>query len=114
MIERRYEPRMLCADLVNIDWVDDCGPARHTVANLEDISVSGACIQVEGPIPLRASLRIACGRGELCGVVRYCVFREIGYFIGVEFAPDSKWSPQQFKPQHLLDPRRLSTRKPNR
>lgn len=107
-MERRYEPRMMCADLVNVDWVDDLGPARQTVANLEDISESGACIQVERPIPLRSSLRIAHAQGDLCGVVRYCVFRETGYFIGVEFAPDSKWSPQLFKPQHLLDPRRLS------
>jgi hypothetical protein len=41
------------------------------------------------------------------GKVRYCVFREIGYFLGVEFEPGHRWSQKQFRPQHLLDPRRL-------
>lgn len=44
------------------------------------------------------------------GHVRYCVFREIGYFLGVEFDNGSRWSQKQYKPQHLLDPRRLVLR----
>jgi hypothetical protein len=46
-------------------------------------------------------------KGELKGIVRYCVFRDIGYFLGVEFAPDTRWTPRMFRPMHLLDPRRL-------
>jgi hypothetical protein len=45
--------------------------------------------------------------GELLGIVKYCVFRDIGYFLGVEFEPGSRWSQRHFRPQHLLDPRRL-------
>jgi len=75
---------MLCADMVDVRWKDKAGRARKGVANLEDISLSGACLQVEYPIPLQTDVRIMYEKGELIGKVRYCVFREIGYFLGVE------------------------------
>ena len=98
---------MLCADLVDVQWRDQVGRTRRGVANLEDISLSGACLQVDRPIPLNTPFRISYPNGELMGVVKYCVFREIGYFLGVEFEPGNRWSQRQFRPQHLLDPRRL-------
>lgn len=61
-------------------------------------------------MPLGTPFRIAYPSGMLMGKVRYCVFREIGYFLGVEFEPGHRWSQRQFRPQHLLDPRRLITR----
>ena len=48
------------------------------------------------------------------GKVKYCVFREIGYFLGIEFEAGSRWSRNDFRPQHLLDPRRLVNRAANR
>ena len=110
MHNRRAEPRMLCADLVDVQWKDRGGRVRRTVANLEDISSSGACVQVDSPIPIDTELRISYPRGELQGRVCYCVFREIGYFLGVEFELGFRWSLRQFRPQHLLDPRRLVSR----
>ncbi len=114
MFDRRVEPRMLCADMVDVQWKDQAGRVRKGVANLEDISLSGACLQFDQPIPLQTDLRINYPKGELTGKVRYCVYREIGYFIGVEFEPGCKWSQRHFKPQHLLDPRRLVIRSINR
>jgi len=114
MFERRIEPRMLCADMVDVQWKDKAGRIRKGVANLEDISLSGACLQFEQPIPLQTDLRISYPNGELMGKVRYCVYREIGYFLGVAFEPGSRWSARQFKPQHMLDPRRLVIRSVNR
>jgi hypothetical protein len=99
---------MLCADLVDIEWRDTGGRDRKTVANLEDISLEGACLQLDDPIPLHATVRISHGRGELQGRIRYCVYRDIGYFLGVQFDPDSRWSRKDFRPQHLFDPRRLT------
>jgi hypothetical protein len=110
MQNRRVEPRMLCADLVDVQWKDKNGRTRRTVANLEDISLSGACVQVDLPIPLQTTLRISYPKGELQGKVCYCVYREIGYFLGIEFEPGFRWSQRQFRPQHLLDPRRLVQR----
>lgn len=101
---------MLCADLVDVRWKDRSGRRRKSVANLEDISLSGACLQMDAPIPLQTSLFITYPKGELHGRVRYCVYREIGYFLGIEFEPGSKWSQRHFRPRHLLDPRRLLSR----
>jgi hypothetical protein len=98
---------MLCADLVAIDVAEASGRVHREIANLEDISASGACIQLDRPIPLRTRLTITFERGELSGVVRYCIFQEIGYFIGLEFEPGSRWSQESFRPRHLLDPRTL-------
>jgi hypothetical protein len=114
MLDRRVEPRMLCADMVEVLWKDKTGNLRKGVANLEDISLSGACLQFEHPIPLQTDLQIRYPKGELVGKVRYCVYREIGYFLGIEFEPGCRWSARHFKPQHLLDPRRLVVRSVNR
>lgn len=99
---------MLCADLVDVRWKDKTGHSKRSVANLEDISLSGACVQVDNAIPLGSAVRITYPKGEFTGVVRYCHFREIGYFVGIQFEPGSKWSPKDFRPLHLLDPRKLS------
>lgn len=113
MLNRRVEPRMLCADLVDISWKDQAGRTRRGVANLEDISLSGACLQVDRPVLLGADIRISYPNGELLGFVKYCVFREIGYFLGIEFHPGNQWSQRSYRPQHMLDPRRLLSRTTN-
>jgi hypothetical protein len=40
--------------------------------------------------------------------VRHCIYREIGYFVGVEMQAGSRWSKRTFQPQHLLDLRHLT------
>ena len=101
--ERRSEARMLCADMVEVRWKDRSGKQRKATALLEDISVSGACLQLEGPVPLGVEVAWEAPGQFFSGYVRYCVYREIGYFIGVEFARASRWSRQEYTPQHLLD-----------
>jgi hypothetical protein len=101
---------MLCADLVEVEWREQGGLWRRDVANLEDISGSGACLQFAAPILLGTQVKIYCPTGLLCGDVRYCVFREEGYFIGVQFDGGSQWSLRNFRPRHMLDPRTLIAR----
>ena len=107
MDDKRFEPRMLCADLVEICWRDKAGKAQKAIANLEDISVSGACLQLDLAVPLQTTIQIGYPKGKLHGRVRYCVYREIGYFLGVEFDPGQKWTKSAFKPQYMFDPRQL-------
>lgn len=107
MSDRRLEPRMLCADLIDVHWKDKSGQNRSALANLEDISISGACLQMDIPVPHETMLRIAHPKTELTGRVRYCVFRETGYFLGVQFEPGFRWTQRRFRPKHLLDPRHL-------
>ena len=114
MADRRVEHRLLCADLVDVQWKDPSGRVRRSVANLEDISISGACLQVDRPVPLGTRYKICHPKGLLAGIVKYCVYREIGYFLGIEFEPGTRWSRNTFLPQHLLDPRRLAVRAGNK
>lgn len=103
MNDRRAEIRMLCADVVEACWTDPEGMEHRSNALLEDISASGACLQLEAAVPLGVPIRWAGAKQEFTGEVRYCVYREIGYFVGVQFGPESKWTKRAFKPQHLLD-----------
>jgi hypothetical protein len=98
---------MMCADMMEVCWKDQAGKTQRSTALLEDICASGACLQFETPVPLGSEICWECPKQKFKGYVRYCVYREIGYFIGVEFTSDSKWSAKAFKPQHLLDPRWL-------
>lgn len=110
MKDRRNDPRLLCAELVEIIWNDKSGRKRRRVANLEDISLSGICLQVENAVPEGTLLTMRYGDGKLVGVVRYCTFRDGAYFLGIRFEEGCRWSTQHFRPQHLLDPQDLVDR----
>lgn len=104
MSENRTENRLFCAELVETEWRDKTGRLRREIANLEDVSLSGACLQTEEPVMKGTSVVLRYGDGELVGVVRYCVYRDTGYFLGIEFSGGCKWSTKHFRPKHLLDP----------
>jgi hypothetical protein len=108
--DRRLEPRMLCADLIDVWWIDDSGNQVKALANLEDISSSGACLQTDVPVPVESDLHICHPQVEFQGRARYCVFRDTGYFSGVQFSNGFEWDARLFRPKHLLDPRRLLER----
>ena len=107
MKDRRTEPRVLCADMVDVSWREG-SRRRRAMGLLEDISESGACFQMESPVPVGAELEWRCPGGDFKGIVRYCVYREIGYFAGIQFSPGCRWSRRIYRPQHLLDPARLA------
>ena len=107
MDERRIEPRLMCADMVEVFWRDHSGKRRRAMALLEDIAESGACLQLETPLPAGVVVEWHSPNQDFRGKVCYCLYREIGYFAGVEFIASSKWSKSAYRPQHLFDPRRL-------
>ena len=98
---------MLCADVVEAQWTDEEGLTQRANALLEDISPSGACLQFEMAVPLGVNLHWGGAKHEFVGQVRYCVYREVGYFVGVEFEASSKWSKKAYRPLHLLDLQQL-------
>ena len=101
---------MLCADMVEVCWKDQTSGTRKAIGLLEDISPSGACLQMETAVPPEAEIHWESPGQVFTGRVRYCVYREIGYFVGVEFEPESRWSKETYKPQHLLDLQQLMKR----
>jgi hypothetical protein len=58
MTERRAERRIMCADMVDVQWKDDTGRKNTSTALLEDISPSGACVQLDMPVPLGTIVEI--------------------------------------------------------
>jgi hypothetical protein len=98
---------MMCADMVEVFWKDDAGKRRRTMALLEDIAPSGACLQLESPLPPNTLIDWTSQHQDFHGRVCYCVYREIGYFAGIEFNASSRWSKTMYVPQHMFDPRRL-------
>jgi hypothetical protein len=93
----------MCSELVRVVRHSPEQPPSETVANLEDISPSGACMQLEEAIQVGTDIEILCSTYRLKGKVRYCRLVEIGYDVGVEFVPRQAWDPSRFVPEHLLD-----------
>jgi len=94
--------------MLEIRWEEANGGKRRAVALLEDISQSGVCLQMESPIPVGAEIFWKSAHQEFAGVVRRCTYREIGYFVGVEFSPGFQWSEESFHPQHLINVQELA------
>src|SRR5438874_3688645 len=103
MSERRFEGRLLCADLVRVDWMTAEDEFRTAEAVLEDISEHGACVQIEEKIPLGATISISARETRFYGHVSYCLYRDYGYFVGVRLSDETAWSSGVFEPQHLID-----------
>jgi hypothetical protein len=110
MTERRAEPRLWCSDLIQVRIESAGGEPMEVIANLEDISPSGACVQFEQAVPAGARLCLTLGRHTFPGRVTHCTRNEIGYFVGVRFDAEHKWSRKIYEPQHLLDPAQVVAR----
>ena len=102
MSERRAKQRNLCSDIVELFWSDPLGWPHRTKAVLEDISATGACVQIEGSIAVTTQLALRLGESGLPGKVRYCTLIGGSYFVGIEFAPGTRWAPEDFYPKHIL------------
>lgn len=116
----------MCADLVKVDWQAGESAFGTAEAVLEDISTLGACVQVEERIPLGATISISANSGpadstpndprldgfrepaRFSGHVSYCAYRDYGYFVGVRFSDETRWSSGVFEPQHLTNLASLS------
>lgn len=101
MKERRAEGRYLCADLVRLDWLQRDEMVCSEQALLEDISARGACVQTERPVAVGSLAVLTVATTPFYGIVGYCNFRDDGFFIGLRFSADSKWSEGVVRPRHL-------------
>ncbi len=107
--ERRTQTRLLCAELMEVIWRDQSGRRRRSVANLQDISVSGISLQLDIPVCPGTEVELAHGEISLAGVVRHCRYLEGGYMLGVQLDERYQWSTKVFRPSHLLDPRTFAS-----
>lgn len=110
-IEKRKERRLLCADLVSMSWTGEDGFSHEEIANLEDISGHGLCLQVEQPVPVGVRVTVTAGETVMHGQIRYCREELFGWFCGVQLDEGSEWPQERYQPKHLLDPDSLSGRR---
>lgn len=102
MKPERREDRELCADLVKVQWKTESEADQSEWAILEDISPSGACLEMENSIASDTAVSLEFPSDCCQARVIYCRFEEIKYLVGVEFEQGYRWSRLKFKPQHLL------------
>jgi hypothetical protein len=98
---KRSEPRFMCSEPVNI-LVNDGGALAEGIANLEDISPSGACVHLHEAIRVGANIEIVCSSCSFKGTVRNCRYTVAGFDVGMEFANAKAWNLQRYEPKHLL------------
>jgi|HubBroStandDraft_6_1064221.scaffolds.fasta_scaffold1803328_1 hypothetical protein len=108
MEDKRLEGRFLCADLVRLDWLVGEDELRTEQALLEDISPTGACVQLEEPVALGSIVMLTVDTTPFYGYVCYCTLRDEGYFIGLRFSNDTIWSAGLVTPRHLTNLQQLS------
>jgi PilZ domain len=103
MKQRRKLERNLCAEFITICWTDAEGNTRSELATLEDISATGACLQLEFPIPPDTEVSLQYPKGQYRGKIKYSAREQTGYIHGIEFHPPDRWSKADFEPSHLLE-----------
>jgi hypothetical protein len=102
MAEKRSEPRFMCSELVNILIRYEDQTVQEAIANLEDISRSGACVQLDEAVNLGADIEIVCAACRFKGKVRNCRFDGGRYDVGVAFDKPGAWDISRYQPAHLL------------
>jgi hypothetical protein len=103
MKNRRSSNRYLCSDLVEVVYRNECGTEVRHLANLEDISYFGMCLQMDQEIASGTLVTMRCQNGVLLGTVRNARYSECAYFHGIEFNDLCRWSAQVFQPGYLFD-----------
>jgi PilZ domain len=102
MMEKRSEPRFMCAELVNIRISHEDQTVEEAIANLEDISPSGACVHLDAAVRLGADIEIVCSTCRFKGKVRNCRYAEGAYDVGIAFDTKRAWDASRYVPAHLL------------
>jgi hypothetical protein len=96
---------MLCSEILDLHLLRTAGRQRELKANLEQIWAEGALLLTDLRVPLSTPTWFAAGGREFRGTVTARKFvKGLGYFVEVQFASNSLWSKQEYRPKHLLNP----------
>jgi hypothetical protein len=90
--------RYLCSHLMTVGWEDGA-----VVANLEEISATGAVLESEVELAACTAVELRSGATYFEGEIRKAEEHDFGWRITVELSPFTPWSVERFRPQHLLD-----------
>jgi hypothetical protein len=96
---------MLCSEILSLNLLYKAGRQRELKANLEQIWSEGALLLTDVRVPLSTPTWFAAGGREFRGTIAARRFvKGLGYFVEVQFASNSLWSKQKYRPKHLLNP----------
>jgi hypothetical protein len=98
--------RLLCSDLITVQWRNERGNLREEAAVLEDYSATGAGMYIATRIEPGVAITICTDWESFVGWVRRCVWRDNGYLLGIEF-DEPRPEEALFTPDHMLDPEDL-------
>ncbi|HWF06912.1 MAG TPA: hypothetical protein VG297_00535 [Bryobacteraceae bacterium] len=62
-------------------------------------------LESEQAVEEGSRVEIRCGTAFFSGLVTGVEKHEFGWRVEVEFSPMTPWTPEEFQPEHLLDPR---------
>jgi hypothetical protein len=101
MHDRRLQPRISDADLVMLSSNENRTTLRQ-LGSLENLSLNGAGMIVNGAVPVGTTIAMTYGEKELTAIVRHCTALTEAHFIGVEFLGSSRASALHFQPDLLV------------
>lgn len=88
MRDRRFEPRHVTHQPVELRWTEANGASPVCAGVLRDLSRSGARIESERPLRLQTAVRITLRDREASAQVRSCTRTENGFMLGLELDAD--------------------------
>lgn len=93
----------LCSDLVTVQFTDRAGRRQRVTANLEEIAPHRLSLLVDSRIPFGSCATVEMPGLTLRGRARRAEHsNDLGWFVEVRLAPDSRWSRERFTPAHML------------
>ena len=103
MSTRNSQMHYLCSDLVTVNFTDHAGHRRRITANLEEIAPHRLSLLMDSRIPAGTRATIETKGLTLRGCARRAEHSQnLGWFIEIRLAPESRWSRDRFSPEHLL------------
>jgi hypothetical protein len=98
----------LCSQLVTLSNKSPASTVKvESTVNLEEVWIGGAVLESEAAVEEDARVEIRCGTAFFAGRIVQVERHDFGWRFEVEFSPLTPWSPEQFRPLHLLDPAKL-------
>ena len=97
------ECRYLCSEIVSVLYEDRSRGIYQAIANLEEISSTGATILMEERLEPGLPVSFRARDYDLHGIVESSEFEQtLGWFVKIELDSTSRWSSRMFVPEHFL------------
>ena len=93
----------LCSELVTVTYEDQPGEILQTIANLEEISATGAVVLLEERPTVGSTISLSIKGRDLFGVIQGRLHDAIlGWYTVVTFNAATLWNRDWMSPKHLV------------